>query len=59
MLSRHLESVTILLEKGADPNARDVEGNTPLYAAAFVHEAEIADLLVRSYVLSCSVETLK
>ena len=46
VLSGHQESVTILLERGAEVDARDVDGNTPLFAAAFVHKPYIADMLV-------------
>ena len=53
VLSGHLESVTVLLERGAVVDARDTDGNTPLFAAAFVHNPDIVDMLVScGYILA-------
>lgn len=43
------EVVSLLLEKGANPNVRDKEGQTPLYAMAMFaeHRAEIAAMLLK------------
>jgi len=38
--------VRLLLEAGADPNAKSSEGGTPLHSAAFTGEVEIAELLL-------------
>jgi ankyrin repeat protein len=45
--SRNAESVALLLERGADPNARQQVGYTPLMGAASGGRADIADLLLR------------
>jgi uncharacterized protein len=40
------EIVRLLLESGADPNAKSNEGGTPLHSAAFTGDREIAELLL-------------
>jgi ankyrin repeat protein len=40
------EIVRLLLEAGADPNAKSHEGGTPLHSAAFTGHLEIAELLL-------------
>jgi ankyrin repeat protein len=45
----HEEVVRLLLEAGADPNARNVNehwGTTPLHAAAHANQSVIAELLI-------------
>ncbi|MDE0638822.1 MAG: ankyrin repeat domain-containing protein [Candidatus Poribacteria bacterium] len=46
-LMGHTEIMTFLLEKGADINARNRDGNTALHAAAFLGRAEAAELLLK------------
>jgi len=46
--SSHLSEVKELLEKGANPNARDEEGFTPLHYASFNGCASVAKLLLDS-----------
>jgi ankyrin repeat protein len=41
-----VEIVRLLLETGADPNAKSHEGGTPLHSAAFTGDLEIAELLL-------------
>lgn len=41
------EMVAVLLENGADPNAREACGDTALHVAAFVSDVPMVDLLVR------------
>ena len=43
-----LEAVTLLLDRGADPNLADVESLTPLMAAARSDELEVLQLLIES-----------
>ena len=38
--------VRLLLEAGADPNAKSHEGGTPMHSAAFTGDLEIAELLL-------------
>jgi ankyrin repeat protein len=40
------EIVRLLLDGGADPNAKSREGGTPLHSAAFTGDLEIAELLL-------------
>jgi ankyrin repeat domain-containing protein 50 len=40
--------VQLLLDKGADPNARDFEGATALYRAVFTGEVEVVRLLLKN-----------
>lgn len=40
------EIVRLLLEAGADPNAKSLEGGTPLHSAAFTGDLETAELLL-------------
>lgn len=40
------EIVRLLLESGADPNAKSHEGGTPLHSAAFTGDLEIAEMLL-------------
>ena len=42
----HVEIVKILLERGANPNAEDDAGRTPLHDAAFKGHVEIVKLLL-------------
>lgn len=41
-------AVRVLLELGADPNARYRDGNTPMHTACFFGRAEIAERLLRA-----------
>ncbi len=45
-LMGHTEIMTFLLEKGADINARNGDGNTALHAAAFLGRADAVELLL-------------
>jgi ankyrin repeat protein len=42
----HLAAVDLLLEKGADPCAADLKGNTALMGVAFKNELDVAERLV-------------
>ncbi|MEW6542805.1 MAG: ankyrin repeat domain-containing protein [Nitrospirota bacterium] len=42
----HLDTVRALLDKGADVNASDLTGWTPLHAAAYKGDPEVIQLLV-------------
>ena len=44
----HIDTVRLLLEKGADPNAKDKNESVIEQAATF-HHADVADL-IRSYI---------
>ena len=46
-LMGHTEVMTLLLQKGADINARKEDGNTALHAAAFLGRADAVELLLR------------
>jgi ankyrin repeat protein len=46
-LGGHASIVGVLLEKGAEINARDDSGETPLYQAAAWDRLETVDLLLR------------
>jgi ankyrin repeat protein len=48
VLQGRLDSVLALLRRGADPNAADLAGLTPLQAARANQQAEIADALLRA-----------
>ena len=41
------EIAKLLIEKGADVNAKNRDGSTPLHSAAFLGHTEIAELLIR------------
>jgi ankyrin repeat protein len=45
-LGRNLESVRLLLAHGADPNAVQAGGFTPLFSAATAHRRDLAELLI-------------
>ena len=44
--ARHPETITLLLERLADMEARDLSDHTPLHTAAFAGQMEIATLLL-------------
>lgn len=46
-LMGHPKIVVLLLEKGADVNARDRDGGTPLHAAAFLGRADTVKILLK------------
>lgn len=50
-----LESIRTLLEFGADPNAADLQGTTPLHWAAYRENLEMAKLLIRAGANAMSV----
>ncbi|KAK8783496.1 hypothetical protein V5799_010140 [Amblyomma americanum] len=43
----HLEVVKLLLDRGADPEAKDAEGQTPLHYAASCGHQQVAELLLK------------
>lgn len=43
---QHKDCVAILLEHGADPNLRDVSGNTALHLAAITTSKPLVELLL-------------
>jgi ankyrin repeat protein len=45
--SRNAEAVALLLDRGADPNARQQVGYTPLMGAANAGREDLVDLLLR------------
>ena len=45
-LHGQLEIANLLLERGADPNATNNDGNAPLHVAAFLCHADIVELLL-------------
>ena len=47
-LGRQIDVVELLIQKGADINAGNNDGNTPLHTAAFLGEYEIAELLIEN-----------
>ena len=47
-LGRNRESVKLLLAHGADPNATQVGGFTPLFSAATANRRDLVDLLIES-----------
>ena len=44
----HPEEVTALIEGGADVNAKDQSGRTPLWFAAFNRNEKVAELLLKA-----------
>lgn len=48
VLGRQIDAVELLVQKGADVNAGNEDGNTPLHTAAFLGEYEIAQLLIKN-----------
>ncbi len=48
VLQGRLDAVLVLLRQGADPNATDLAGATPLQAARAKNQPEIADALLRA-----------
>ena len=44
-----IDDTIVELRQGADPNARDLSGNTPLHWAARRGHAEVARILVRKH----------
>jgi ankyrin repeat protein len=46
VLRGQIDLVTLLLEKGADPNTRTAQGSTPLHDAALKGHKEIVELLL-------------
>jgi len=42
----HADVAKVLLESGADPDAKNKEGNTPLHAAAYRGHIDVASLLL-------------
>ncbi|WEH42026.1 ankyrin repeat domain-containing protein [Streptomyces sp. AM 2-1-1] len=48
VLTRDTASVRTLLRAGADPEAADAHGNTPLYIAAVQGDADVAEILLRA-----------
>ncbi len=47
-LSRNPESIRLLLAAGANPNARQTGGFTPLFSAAAANRRDLAELLISS-----------
>ena len=45
---KDVEAVKVLLKAGADVNARDKDGGTPLYAAVFWGHVELVKLLLEA-----------
>ena len=45
--NRHLHILQDLLERGADPNAHDIYGNTPLFHALSAGEVDMAAILLK------------
>lgn len=43
----HIQACTLLLERGANANARQHGGNTPLHSAGFRGDRDLAELLLR------------
>jgi hypothetical protein len=47
VMEGHLDEVVALLQRGADPNATDAAGMTPLQVARAKHQPEIIDALIQ------------
>ena len=47
-LSRNAEAIRLLLAHGADPNATQVGGFTPLFSAASANRRDLAELLIEN-----------
>ena len=48
VFGRHVETVQLLLKKGADPNVQDRAGATPLIAAVWTEQDELVEILLAS-----------
>ncbi|MFP3023282.1 MAG: ankyrin repeat domain-containing protein [Wolbachia sp.] len=58
VMENHTEGVELLLNRGADVNAENKGGETPLYVAAVYHLIDIAKILIK-YIMLCDYHTTK